>query len=121
MGVKIQGVLVVASPSNGCVAWPSSSLNLTDGFVALVERGNCTFETKVQLAAQAGAVYVIVYNNDTDDLIVMTSDDEVAIHISSSFVAMTDGEFLSNTAGSVRKKKPFHTNVAKFTVPARSS
>src|SRR5690606_10044823 len=48
-------------PGNGrgCAAFPAGSF---DGAVALVERGDCTFEQKVGNAAAAGAVAVVVAN-----------------------------------------------------------
>ncbi len=45
----------------GCAALPSSSLT---GKLALIERGTCTFASKVGNATAAGAVAVVVYNND---------------------------------------------------------
>lgn len=43
-----------------CQAFPGSALA---GAVALIERGDCTFELKVNNAANAGAVAVLIYNN----------------------------------------------------------
>src|SRR6185369_3742037 len=37
------------------------------GKVALIERGNCTFATKINNAAQAGAVAAIVFNRDSSE------------------------------------------------------
>jgi subtilisin family serine protease len=47
------------------------------GNIALVQRGNCTFEIKLTNAEDAGAVAVVVYNL-AGDPIVMNGDDEAA-------------------------------------------
>lgn len=44
----------------GCDAYPGGAL---DGAIALVSRGECTFEAKVSNADAAGAIAVLVYNN----------------------------------------------------------
>lgn len=56
--------LVNVSKARGCNALPSGSLA---GKVALVERGNCNFSDKVNIAAAAGAKAVIVYNKDLSE------------------------------------------------------
>ena len=45
----------------GCSAYPADALK---GFIALIRRGTCTFEVKVNHAAQAGAVAVLVYSQE---------------------------------------------------------
>ncbi|HUF37980.1 MAG TPA: S8 family serine peptidase [Anaerolineales bacterium] len=45
---------------NGCAAFPA---NFFDGDIALIQRGACTFATKVNNAAAAGAPAVVVFNN----------------------------------------------------------
>ncbi len=57
---KIIDVASLDGDGLGCSAFPSASLN---GAIALVERGTCTFATKVSNAAGAGATAVVVYNN----------------------------------------------------------
>lgn len=47
------------SPSDGCEA-PTNNLV---GKIALIDRGNCTFETKVNFAQAAGAVGVVIADN----------------------------------------------------------
>ncbi|RME49243.1 MAG: peptidase S8, partial [Chloroflexi bacterium] len=44
----------------GCNAFPAGAF---DGAIALISRGTCTFATKVNAAAAAGAVAVVVHNN----------------------------------------------------------
>lgn len=50
--------------NRGCGALPSGSLK---GKIALIERGNCNFDQKVNNAEQAGAVAVIIYNKDISE------------------------------------------------------
>jgi minor extracellular serine protease Vpr len=64
--------------------------------VALIERGNCTFVSKINTAAQAGARAAIIYNNDLsenpdsggDNLVTMQVDGTA---IPSIFVGRTNG------------------------------
>jgi subtilisin family serine protease len=48
----------------GCNALPAGSMT---GKVALIERGTCSFSTKVNSAAQAGARAVVIYNQDISE------------------------------------------------------
>jgi hypothetical protein len=47
----------------GCTAWPGG--NEFTGAIALVSRGSCNFSVKIDNAAAAGAVGVLVYNNQS--------------------------------------------------------
>ena len=47
----------------GCQSFPAGAF---DNAVALLERGQCTFETKVNNAAAAGARAVLVFNNENN-------------------------------------------------------
>jgi minor extracellular serine protease Vpr len=60
---------VMASQDDGraCSALPAGSLS---GAIALILRGNCSYETKINNAQNAGAVAVVVYNVDGDDSVV---------------------------------------------------
>ena len=53
---------VVANPANvlGCNAWPAGTFT---GKAALIQRGTCEFGVKVLNAQNAGATFVIIYNN----------------------------------------------------------
>jgi len=44
---------------DGCNAYQTGAT----GFIVIVQRGNCTFSQKIQNAADAGAIAVIIYNN----------------------------------------------------------
>jgi minor extracellular serine protease Vpr len=60
----------VTSPANGCSA---ISTALT-GKIALIDRGVCTFSTKVRNAQAAGAVGVLIVNNVAGDPTAMAHD-----------------------------------------------
>ena len=84
--------LADVSKARGCNALQAGSLA---GKIALIERGNCNFSDKINIAAAAGAKAVIVYNKDIsegadggDDLLTMLVDNTT---IPSAFVARTNG------------------------------
>lgn len=59
----------VTSPANGCTA-----ISTAAGKIALIDRGACTFTTKVRNAQNAGAIGVLVVNNVAGDPIAMAHD-----------------------------------------------
>ena len=59
---------VDANNFEGCNAWPADSF---DGEAALISRGACNFSDKVDNAVEAGATFVIVFNNVGGGAIVM--------------------------------------------------
>lgn len=59
---------VDADNFEGCNPWPAGSF---DGEAALISRGSCSFEDKVNNAVAAGATFVIVFNNAAGAAIVM--------------------------------------------------
>lgn len=66
----ISAAYTVTSPANGCTA---ISTSLT-GKVALIDRGACTFSTKIRNAQNAGAVGVLIVNNVAGDPVGMAQD-----------------------------------------------
>lgn len=50
--------------TSGCE--PADFAGFTAGFIALIQRGTCTFRTKVDNAATAGAAGVIIFNQGND-------------------------------------------------------
>ena len=56
----LQDVTSVDPTSLACSALPSGSLT---GAIALIERGNCDFSTKINYAQQAGAIGVVLYQD----------------------------------------------------------
>jgi subtilisin family serine protease len=76
----------------GCNPWPADTF--ADS-AAVISRGGCEFSTKVLHAEQAGASFVIIYNNSGDGLINMgagAAGDQVTI--SSIFIGQTNGNAL---------------------------
>src|SRR4029453_9868563 len=62
----VTGDVVVADPANGCTAISSA----VAGKIALIDRGTCEFGTKVLNAQKAGAISVIVANNQLGTAII---------------------------------------------------
>ncbi|MBQ8398315.1 MAG: S8 family serine peptidase, partial [Clostridia bacterium] len=85
----------VAVPGVGAAA-DYAELNVV-GRVALVERGEISFVEKTRHAADAGAIGVIVYDNDpeTDGAVNMQLDDAVLPAI---FINIEDGQRLAETS-----------------------
>ncbi len=56
-----------ALPDEGCNPYTAESAAAVVGNIAFVMRGTCSFGTKVQYASAAGAVTVVIYNDEPDD------------------------------------------------------
>ncbi len=83
--------------SDGCEAFSGFS-----GRIALLDRGNCNFDLKVLNAQKAGAVAVLVANNDAGPTFVMGGGSG-RIRIPSAMVSQADGNVLrAGTTGTVR-------------------
>ena len=63
-----------------------------NGNIAYIQRGGCDFDLKVAYARDAGAVAVVVFNND-DNLIVMVGDGS-GISIPAVMIGQADGQLL---------------------------
>jgi minor extracellular serine protease Vpr len=102
-------MFVNADPANrGCVGLSGGSLT---GKIAVIERGNCTFSTKITSASSAGAVGVVIYNKSTsegadggDTMLIMDVSGPPPVTIPSVFMTRTSGlallSWLSSHAGS---------------------
>jgi minor extracellular serine protease Vpr len=77
----------VTTPANGCTA---ISTDLT-GMIALIDRGVCSFTTKIRNAEAAGAVGVIVANNVAGDPTAMGHDGTAMPGISAVQVGRDEG------------------------------
>jgi Zn-dependent M28 family amino/carboxypeptidase len=64
-GLTAPVVAVPVDASPGCEASDYAGLDVA-GKIALIKRGSCTFAVKQQIAADAGAVAAIIYNNVPD-------------------------------------------------------
>lgn len=61
------------------------------GKIALIDRGTCTFITKVQNAQNAGAVGVIIVNNIAPGTLVMGGTPTITITIPAVMISLSDG------------------------------
>ncbi|CAN6541520.1 unnamed protein product [Malus baccata var. baccata] len=96
---EICGVLLVSDPLHACSPLrngiQASETDITR--FALVERGECTFEDKVQHAQDAGFHAVIVYDDRKEKLVHMMINSK-NVTIRSVFVSKASGEMLKEHA-----------------------
>lgn len=86
----------VADPAQGCTAITTN----VSGKIALIDRGTCTFTTKVRNAENAGAIGVLVVNNVAGDPTAMGSDGTTPEPtIPAAMVSKDDGAKLKEKAG----------------------
>lgn len=84
------------TPANGCTA----ITNDVSGQIAVIDRGACTFTTKIRNAENAGAVGVLVANNVAGDPTAMAHDGTDPFPaIPAAMVSMDDGAELKTLAG----------------------
>ena len=85
----------VATPNNGC-----SEITGVSGNIALIDRGVCTFTTKIRNAQTGGAIGVIMINNVAGDPVAMGHDGtSPEPTIPAAMVSKSDGEFIKTKAG----------------------
>ncbi|MDN3020391.1 M28 family metallopeptidase [Streptomyces sp. S.PB5] len=77
----------------GCEAGDYAAGAFT-GRIALVKRGGCTFAQKQQIAAEAGAVGAIIYNN-TSGVLSGTLGDTASARIPTAGLSQAEGEALA--------------------------
>ncbi|XP_076806792.1 E3 ubiquitin-protein ligase RNF13-like [Clavelina lepadiformis] len=98
----IGGLLAAAEPYDACDPIKrrpfvnTTNENSTLNAFALVIRGGCDFGKKVLNAQNAGFDAVIVYNDESDELVRMNTAYELDIAIPSVFVGITAGEALAS-------------------------
>jgi minor extracellular serine protease Vpr len=103
---KVTADYTVTSPANGCTAITTA----LSGKIALIDRGVCTFTTKVRNAQNAGAVGVLVVNNSAGDPTAMAHDGTNPFPtIPAAMLSMNDGNAIkpSGTAtvdGTVKRE-----------------
>ncbi len=87
---------VVAQPAQGCTA----ITNDVKGKIALIDRGTCTFTTKIRNAENAGAIGVLIVNNVAGDPTAIAGDGTTpAPIIPAAMVSKNDGARLKEKAG----------------------
>ncbi|MEX2210957.1 MAG: S8 family serine peptidase [Gaiellaceae bacterium] len=77
----------VTTPANGCTA---ITTDVTDK-IALINRGACTFSTKVRNAEAAGAVGVLIVNNSAGDPTAMAHDGLAFPTIPAAMLGLAEG------------------------------
>ncbi len=88
---------VAANNNDGCD--PFMANDFTNS-IALIQRGNCNFSDKVDNATTAGALAVVVFNNDGDDSLVTMASLETTT-IPAIFIGNSDGaSMVATLAGS---------------------
>jgi large repetitive protein len=75
------------NPTDGCEAF----VNSVAGKIALIDRGNCTFTSKVEKAQNAGALGVIIINNQAPGVITMGGTPTITITIPTLMISLSDG------------------------------
>ena len=86
------GSVALSSPADGCTGAGAG----VAGKIALIDRGSCTFKTKVVNAQNAGATAVVIVNNVTGAPIAMGDDATVptVVTIPSVMLTQADGNAL---------------------------
>ena len=77
-----------ATTSDACEALQG----FTSGRIALIDRGECPFVDKASRAADAGAIGVIMVNNQGDDLVNMGGTPPDGFSLASVFIGQSDGD-----------------------------
>ncbi len=87
----IVGTLVYVEPNQACETLTNATA--LQGKIALIDRGNCFFVDKIQRAQDAGAIAVVMVNNNLEDPIVMGGTSST-ITIPGVMVSKADGLLL---------------------------
>ena len=83
----------VAPTADACDT-PFSNADDIRGRIALIDRGDCVFTIKVKNAQDAGAIAVVIVNNNDDDGLVSMNGSDESITIPSIFIDQSDGDAL---------------------------
>ncbi len=96
-GTGVTGDVEMASPADAC----SSLSGFTPGRIAMIDRGNCEFGTKVLNAENAGAIAAIVANNQggTETFAMGPGVDGELVTIPSVMVSQNDGNTIKAALG----------------------
>lgn len=95
--VPLTGELALMTSSGSSEACgPADTPSAISGKIALVDRGSCLFADKVRNAQNAGAIAVVVVNNNADPPFVMGGEDDGTISIPAVMVSRSDGNRFRN-------------------------
>ena len=81
----------IAPTEDACTALPANSMN---GKIALIRRGSCSFESKVLIAQNAGAVAAIIMNNAAGTGVFTMAGDGSGATIPAIMISKEDGDLL---------------------------
>ncbi|GGM58274.1 amidohydrolase [Longimycelium tulufanense] len=96
-GLTAPLAVIPVDDTPGCEAGDFAGTDVR-GKIVLIKRGACAFAKKQQLAADAGAVAAVIYNNEDGELH-GTLGDPSAGRIPTGGISKVDGEALSQRAG----------------------
>lgn len=83
------------TPANGCSAIAEDLA----GQIAVIDRGVCTFGTKIRNAEAAGAIGAIIANNVAGDPVAMGTDGGAFPNIPAAMISQADGAVIKPSAG----------------------
>jgi hypothetical protein len=83
----------VSNPDLGCAAYAP---NTFVGQIALIDRGVCSFESKVLNAQNAGAVGVIIVNNTPGAPSILGGNNTLGVTIPAVMISQSDGLIIKN-------------------------
>ncbi|MDR7520571.1 MAG: S8 family serine peptidase [Armatimonadota bacterium] len=111
---KVTAPYTVTSPANGCT---TISTDLT-GKIALIDRGACSFTTKIRNAQAKGAIGVLVVNNVAGDPVAMGHDGTSPFpEIPAAMVSKGDGAFMKAQNGGTGTVSIDGTKLQEFITP----
>jgi minor extracellular serine protease Vpr len=93
LNAPVVDITQIDTNGQACGSLPAGSLT---GKIALIQRGNCPFNTKLDKAAIAGALGAVVYNNAGNGLVSMGLSDA---SLPALFIGQDDGQSLKALAG----------------------
>jgi hypothetical protein len=96
-----------APTDDACNALPAGSMS---GKIALIRRGSCSFESKVVMAQNAGAIGAIIMNNVAGGGVINMAGDGSGALIPSVMISKEDGDLLianlTNLTGTLKPSTP---------------
>src|SRR5690606_30528004 len=101
--------LVMPSDTLGCSSIPAGTFG---GKFALISRGTCQFSEKAYSAQQAGAIGVVIYNNDPTSMINMAQGNNSGlVNIPVILISQADGIALSKL---IQNNQPVHVSLTNW-------